>query len=62
MRAAVYARFSSENQREQSIEDQVRVCRTFAVREEKCEQCGLYPPQRVQGCCRLAAVTAASPI
>src|SRR5262245_10126855 len=33
MRAAVYARFSSENQREQSIEDQVRVCRTFAARE-----------------------------
>jgi site-specific DNA recombinase len=34
MRAAVYARFSSENQREQSIEDQVRVCRTFAAREQ----------------------------
>jgi site-specific DNA recombinase len=34
MRAAVYARFSSENQREQSIEDQVRVCRTFAGREQ----------------------------
>jgi DNA invertase Pin-like site-specific DNA recombinase len=30
----VYARFSSENQREQSIEDQVRVCRTFAAREQ----------------------------
>jgi hypothetical protein len=34
MRAAVYARFSSENQREQSIEDQVRVCGTFAAREQ----------------------------
>src|SRR5688572_27900505 len=34
MRAAVYARFSSENQREQSIDDQVRVCRTFAAREQ----------------------------
>jgi len=32
MRAAVYARFSSENQREQSIEDQVRVCKEFATR------------------------------
>ncbi|HVW30431.1 MAG TPA: recombinase family protein [Polyangiaceae bacterium] len=32
MRAAVYARFSSENQREQSIEDQIRVCREFANR------------------------------
>lgn len=33
MRAAVYARFLSENQREQSIEDQVRVCKTFAERD-----------------------------
>lgn len=33
MRAAVYARFSSENQREQSIEDQVRVCKEFARRD-----------------------------
>ena len=33
MRAAVYARFSSENQREQSIDDQIRVCREFAKRD-----------------------------
>ena len=33
MRAAIYARFSSENQREQSIEDQIRVCREFAKRD-----------------------------
>ena len=33
MRAAVYARFSSENQRETSIEDQIRVCRQFASRD-----------------------------
>jgi DNA invertase Pin-like site-specific DNA recombinase len=33
MRAAVYARFSSENQREQSIEDQIRVCKQFASRD-----------------------------
>ncbi len=33
MRAAIYARFSSENQREQSIDDQVRVCREFAKRD-----------------------------
>ena len=33
MRAAVYARFSSENDREQSIDDQVRVCRGFAERD-----------------------------
>jgi DNA invertase Pin-like site-specific DNA recombinase len=29
----VYARFSSENQREQSIEDQIRVCKEFAKRD-----------------------------
>lgn len=34
MKAAVYARFSSDNQREQSIEDQVRVCRDYARRNE----------------------------
>lgn len=34
MRAAVYARFSSENQREQSIDDQLRVCREYAARND----------------------------
>lgn len=34
MRAAVYARFSSDNQREQSIEDQIRVCRDYAKRND----------------------------
>lgn len=29
----MYARFSSENQREQSIHDQIRVCRDFAKRD-----------------------------
>ena len=33
MRAVIYARYSSENQREASIEDQVRVCRARAERE-----------------------------
>jgi site-specific DNA recombinase len=32
-RAAIYARFSSENQRDASIEDQVRICRARAERE-----------------------------
>ncbi len=31
MRAVVYARYSSENQREASIEDQVEVCRRYAA-------------------------------
>ncbi len=34
MRAAIYARYSSENQRETSIEDQVRRCKEYA------QQCG----------------------
>lgn len=32
-RVALYARFSSENQRDASIEDQVRICRARAERE-----------------------------
>lgn len=34
MRAAVYARYSSDNQRDASIEDQVRLCSERAVREQ----------------------------
>ena len=30
MRAVIYARYSSDNQREASIEDQVEVCRRYA--------------------------------
>jgi site-specific DNA recombinase len=32
MRTAIYARYSSESQREASIEDQVRLCRALAER------------------------------
>jgi site-specific DNA recombinase len=31
MGAAIYARYSNENQREESIEDQVEVCRRYAA-------------------------------
>lgn len=31
MRAAIYCRYSSDNQREASIEDQIEVCRRYAV-------------------------------
>ncbi|MEX0809080.1 MAG: recombinase family protein [Dongiaceae bacterium] len=34
MRAVIYARYSSENQREASIEDQVRVCRRFIASKD----------------------------
>ena len=32
-RAAIYARYSSENQRDASIEDQIEVCRRYAARQ-----------------------------
>ena len=33
MKAAIYARYSSDNQRDASITDQMRVCRSFAERQ-----------------------------
>jgi site-specific DNA recombinase len=33
MRAVIYARYSTENQSANSIEDQVRICRARAERE-----------------------------
>ena len=33
--AAIYARFSSENQREASIDDQIRVCTAYLARDSK---------------------------
>ena len=33
MKVAIYARYSSENQRDASIADQLRVCREFATRQ-----------------------------
>ena len=33
LRAVIYARYSSNNQRDASIEDQVRTCRRHAERE-----------------------------
>jgi DNA invertase Pin-like site-specific DNA recombinase len=33
MKVAIYARYSSDNQRDASISDQLRICREFAVRQ-----------------------------
>lgn len=33
MRAVIYARYSSEHQREASIEDQLRLCKEFIARQ-----------------------------
>lgn len=34
MRVAIYARYSSENQSEKSIDDQVRVCKNYATEHD----------------------------
>ena len=34
MRAVVYARYSSENQRDASIEDQIEVCRRYIQQQQ----------------------------
>src|SRR5699024_4654323 len=34
MRVGIYARYSSDNQRDASIADQLRLCREFAARQE----------------------------
>ncbi|MCX5699738.1 MAG: recombinase family protein [Candidatus Omnitrophica bacterium] len=34
MKAAIYARYSSENQSEKSIDDQVRVCKNYCKEHE----------------------------
>lgn len=34
MRVAIYARYSSDKQREASIEDQIRLCEERAARED----------------------------
>jgi DNA invertase Pin-like site-specific DNA recombinase len=44
MRAVIYARYSSENQRESSIEDQLEVCRRLITRE------GMDVAAHVHGC------------
>ena len=33
MKAAIYARYSSENQRPQSIDDQISTCRQLALKQ-----------------------------
>jgi DNA invertase Pin-like site-specific DNA recombinase len=33
LKVAIYARYSSDNQRDASIADQLRVCREFAARQ-----------------------------
>ncbi len=48
MRVALYARYSSDNQREASIEDQFRVCREKTKRE-KWKIVGTYKDVGISG-------------
>ena len=43
MTAVIYARYSSDNQREESIEGQIRECTAYADRSRKAHT-GLYFP------------------
>ena len=47
-RVALYARYSSDNQREASIEDQFRICREQAKRE-KWKVVGTYKDASISG-------------
>ena len=50
MRAAIYARYSSENQRPESIEDQISSCRRFAKeRKHTVDQAHIYTDQAASG-------------
>jgi site-specific DNA recombinase len=48
MKVAIYARYSSENQREASIEDQFRICREFA-RKQGWHIAGEYSDHAISG-------------
>ena len=54
MKVAIYARYSSDNQRDASITDQLRVCRAYAARHSWsiCEE---YTDHAVSGATLLRA-------
>src|SRR5688572_5717242 len=48
-RVALYARYSSENQREASIEDQYRNCENYAKRQERWKIVERYEDKAISG-------------
>ena len=65
MRAAIYARYSSENQRPESIDDQISSCRRFAAeRTYEVEEAHIHVDEAASGArevrCGLAALRAAA--
>ena len=50
MRVAIYARYSSENQSEKSIDDQIRVCRNYIENHEMTiEERHIYINEAISG-------------
>ena len=47
MKAVIYARYSSDNQREESIEGQVRECQSFAERKGYTVQATAFRQMRI---------------
>ena len=45
MKVAIYARYSSDNQRDASIADQLRICREFAARQGWTVVAGVHRPR-----------------
>ena len=45
MKAVIYARYSSDNQREESIEGQIRECTAFAEKNGVTVLTGPFPPR-----------------
>lgn len=54
MRAAIYARYSSENQREVSIDDQIRICKA-RVKAEEWSLTATYTDAAISGATRMRA-------
>jgi site-specific DNA recombinase len=52
MRIAIYARYSSENQRETSIEDQYRICEQYAKQREDWKIVQRYADKAISGATR----------
>ena len=58
LRAAIYARFSSDLQRDRSIDDQIAVCRDYAARHGF--HCGGFSDRAVTGARATAAPASAA--
>jgi len=56
MRAVIYARYSSELQRDASIEDQVRLCKA-RIDAEKWVSVGIYTDHAMSGSIRMRPAT-----